>query len=767
MESRTQRLIKRYLETKPQICTERARIATESYKRTEGEPSIIRAAKALDAVLKGIRVWILDDELIVGHWASTLRGVPMWPEFGEFGSDAFESFICSSFTLDESTKREMEELASYWKGKNYHDKVCALLPEPINTARDRSLWYWHMGVPGSRRGRYLVNLPMVLTRGFNGIKKEAEERLEEIDLEGPGALRKQLFYKAIVIVCSAVNAFARRYADKAREMIQGANEKRGKELEEIARICERVPANPAETFYEAMQASWFAFLIANIESGGDSISLGRLDRILYPYYKTDIEKGRITKSAARELLEEFLIKCNEIAYVPFDLDSHVTGITLGGQTEYGRDATNEMTYMFLDALERVRLPKPQVSLRIHRGTPGELLTRAIDVMRVSGGRPQLNNDDAIIPLLLRYGVPLKEARDYAVDGCQHFTTYHRKDHSGWLNLAKVLELALNDGRDRATGERIGFPTGDPRMFATFDDVMNAFRKQLEYCVRAMATESELMDASIRGMMCLPYASIHVIGCMERGMDVLEGGGRYNWTGIHGVGLATVANSLAAIKKLVFEERRVSMPELITALERNFEGYEELRLMLLQAPKWGNDDDYVDSLAVEIANLFFDEVDRHTCHRDPENPGPFTPGLHSLIFNVHLGLATAATPDGRRAGDLLSDGIAPFPGTHHEGPTTVFRSAAKLDHTRAYTASLALTVNGPTEALADLFRTYLTDMGGLHLHVNIISPEILLDAKKNPEKYPDLLVRVAGFSARFVELPEILQDLVIRRVALAL
>jgi formate C-acetyltransferase len=761
---RIERLRKRYLEAKPRLCTERARIATEVYRRTEGEPPVLRAAKVLEAVLRGIRVWILDEEFLVGHWASTLRGVPMWPEYG---LDEFENYVRSGFELDEATEREVRELSQAWEGKNYHDRVRALLPERINAAREASLWYWHMGVPGSRRGRYLVNLPLILSRGFAGVEGEARERLERIDPEEPEALRRQLFYRAVITVCRAVGAFAGRYAREAREGRERAEGRRREELEEMARICERVPALPAGTFREALQSTWFTFLVANLESGGDSISFGRLDQILCPYYQRDLERGAITREEALELLQELMLKCNEITYAPFDLDSHVTGITLGGQTEYGEDATNEMTHLFLEALERLRMPKPQVSLRVHRGTPRELLRRAIEVMRVSGGRPQLNSDEAILPSLLRWGIPLKEARNYSVDGCQHFTTYGRKDHSGWLNLVKVLELALNDGVDRYTGRRIGAPTGDPRTFSTFEELLGAFRRQLEHCVKLMVEESELMDAAIRGEMCLPYASLHVEGCLERGKEVLEGGGRYNWTGIHGVGLANVANSLAALRKLVFEEKRISMGELLEALARDFEGHEELRRELEGAPKWGNDDDYVDSLAVWVANLFFDEVDRHVCRRDPEHPGPFTPGLHSLIFNVNLGLATAATPDGRGGGDLLSDGISPFPGTHRGGPTTVFTSAAKLDHARSYTASLALTIQGPVEALTDLFRTYLIDLGGLHLHVNLLSPEVLLEAKKHPERYPDLLVRVAGFSARFVELPEVLQDLVIRRVSLAL
>jgi formate C-acetyltransferase len=388
--------------------------------------------------------------------------------------------------------------------------------------------------------------------------------------------------------------------------------------------------------------------------------------------------------------------------------------------------------------------------------------KAIDVMRATGGRPQLNNDDAIIPALVRCGVPLKEARDYAVDGCQHFTTYARKDHSAWFNLAKVLDLALNNGIDRLTGKQIGLPTGDPGRFTSLDGVISAFQKQLEHCIKMMSTESELVDALIRDMMCLPYASIHVKGCLERGAEVLAGGGYYNWTGMHGTGIATVANSLAAMKKVIFEEKKFSVLELTKALDKNFIGFEELRQDLIQAPKWGNDDDYVDSLAVKVANLFLDEADKHKCRANPANPGPSIAGFHSLTFNEGFGEATAATPDGRKTGERLSDGIAPSVGTYQGGPTAVFLSAAKLDHTRSWTASLTLTLDGSTEVLTDLSRTYLTDMGGKHLMGNLVCPDILLDAKKHPEKYRDMLVRVAGFSARFVELPENMQDLVIRR-----
>lgn len=763
-ESRIQSLTNRYVETKPSLCTERACIAAESYKKTEAEPPIIRAAKALEAVLGSISVWILDDELILGHWASTFRGVPVWPEFGvhppQLGFAYGDPKLLPSWT--EKTQQELQELISYYKGNNPTERVCAELPQKVKAAREASLWYWHLGVVRNRGGRYLVDLPLVLGKGFNGIKQEAKRKLKEIDLEEAGAIDKQLFYKAVIIVCDAVNVFAKRYAAKAREAAGESHGEKKKELEELARVCERVPANPAESFYEALQSTWFTFMIGNLEAGGDSISLGGLDQILYPYYKADIVNRQITKDKAQELLDSFLFKFGENSTPGADLDSHVNGITIGRQTEYGQDATNEITYMLLDALEHVHLPKPQFGLRVNKGTPRKLLMRAIDVMRVSGGRPQLNNDDAIIPALLRRGVPIKEARDYSMDGCQHFTTYSRKDHSAWFNLAKTLDLSLNNGVDRLTGKPLGIRTGDPRKFTTFDDVMRAFKKQLENGVKMLNTESEITDASIRGEMCLPYASTQVRGCMERGVEVLAGGGRYNWTGMHAVGIATVANSLAAIKKLVFEEKKSSMTELLDALDKNFEGYDELRQMLLRAPKWGNDDDHVDSLGVEVANAWLDECDKHACHTDPDNPGPTIPGFHSLTFNLGFGDATAATPDGRKAEEPLSDGIAPSIGTYQGGPTAVFSSAAKIDHARSWTSSLTLTLDQPTEIVAALAKTYLTDMGGTHLMGNLVSPDTLRDAKEHPEKHRDLLVRVAGFSARFVELPEDMQDLVIKR-----
>ena len=417
-------------------------------------------------------------------------------------------------------------------------------------------------------------------------------------------------------------------------------------------------------------------------------------------------------------------------------------------------------------MERVRLPEPQFALRVNKKTPKELLMRAIDVMRVSGGRPQLNNDDAIIPAMLRRGVPIQEARDYSVDGCQHFTTYWRKDHSAWFNLVKTLDLALNNGVDRLTNRPIAPATGDPRTFETFDQVMDAYRQQLAHGIRLLNTESELVDASIRGEMCLPYASIHVRGCLDQGVEVLEGGGIFNWTGMHGVGLGTVANSLAALKKVVFEEKRVTMSELIDALDHDFKGYEPLRQQLLQAPKWGNDDDYVDSLATRVVNCFLDEADKHRCHTEPEKPGWTIPGFHSLTFSEAFGEATAATPDGRRAMERVSDGIAPAIGTYHGGPTAVFSSAAKLDHARTWTSSLTLTLNQSTEIVSGLARTYLTDMGGTHLMGNLVSLDTLRDAREHPENHSDLLVRVAGFSARFVELPANLQELIIKRAAIA-
>ncbi|MFW6125604.1 MAG: pyruvate formate lyase family protein [Chloroflexota bacterium] len=766
-KSRIQALVNRYLETRPSICTERARIAADSYRKTEAEAPVIRAAMALDAVLRRMTVWILDGELILGHWASTFRGVPVWPEWGvhppQLGFQHYDPKLTP--TVTEKTQRELQKLVTYWTGDNPTKRVYAELPERVKAAREASLWYWHLGVVRNRAGRYLVDLPTLLTRGFNGIKKEAKKKLRETDLEEAGALDRRAFYQAVAIVCDGVNALAKRYADRARQAAQEASGERKQELEEMARICERVPANPAETLWEALQATWFIFMVGSLEAGGDSISTGGLDQILYPYYKADIDSGRLSKEKAQELLESFLFKFGENSTPGADLDSHVNSITLGRQTQYGYDATNEMTYMFLDALEHVRLPKPQCGLRVNRRTPRQVLTRAIEVMKASGGRPQLNNDEVIIPALLRRGVPLSEARDYSVDGCQHFTTYARKDHSAWFNMAKALDMALNNGVDRATGKRFGAPTGDPREFATFDDVMTAFRKQIEHSVTMLNTESEIVDASLRGRVCLPYASIHVRGCMDRGIEVLAGGGRYNWTGMHAVGLGTVANALAGIRKAVFDDRKFTLSDFIAALDKNFDGYEALRQAVLAAPKWGNDSDYVDSLAVDVANLWMDECDKHTCKADPHGaPGPTIPGFHSLTFNLSFGEATAATADGRKAEEPLSDGIAPSIGTYRGGPTAVFSSAAKLDHARTWTSSLTLTLNEPVDVVATLAKTYLTDMGGTHLMGNLVSPDTLRDAQSHPDKYRDLLVRVAGFSARFVELSDEMQNLIIRRAA---
>ncbi|MFO7965907.1 MAG: pyruvate formate lyase family protein [Desulfobacterales bacterium] len=761
-------LLQHYREKKPQLCTQRALIAMDAHKRYASEPGVIRAARMLEAVLDCMSVWILDDERLLGHWASFFRGIPLWPEFGATPDQmGFHVNPALMPVITDQARQEIESLMAYWNGKNCTDRLCAHLPANVKAGREASLWYWHMGVAGNRRGRYLIDLPTILAKGFSGIKQDAEVKLESIDLESTDAVYKQFFYKAIAIVCDAVADFSLRYARLARETSRHAEHRRKEELEEIARICEHVPSNPARSFYEALQASWFAFLVGSIESGGDSISMGGLDAILYPYYKTDRDQGVITREKAVELLAHFLFKFGENSSPISDLDSHVNGITIGRQTEHGQDATNEMTYMLLDALELVRIPKPQFGLRINKKTPDHLLKRAIDVMRVSGGRPQLNSDDAVIPALLRRGIPLKEARDYSIDGCQHFTTYARKDHSAWVNLVKMLDLALNDGVDRLTGKRIGLSTGDPRTFRDVDHVMDAFKKQIAYGITMLNTESEFTDAVLRNETCLPYASINVRGCMEKGLDVLAGGGRDNWIGMHAVGLGTAADSLAAIKKVIFDEKSSSISDLLNALDRNFEGYAGLRQKLHDAPKWGNDDDYVDDLALEVADFWLDEADKHRCRILPDRPGPSIPGFHSLTFALNFGEATAATADGRRAHEPLSDGIAPAKSAFHGGPTDVFRSAAKLDHARSWTGSLTLTIDGETEMLANLFKTYLVSMGGTHLMCNLLSQEMLMDARKNPEKYPDLLVRVAGFSARFVELPQDMQDLVIGRAALNL
>ncbi|MBO9371657.1 MAG: hypothetical protein J7575_11340, partial [Chloroflexi bacterium] len=598
--------------------------------------------------------------------------------------------------------------------------------------------------------------------------------------------QRRALARAIAICAGAARAFAARYAAEARRLAaQEPDPQRRAELEEIARICDKVPWEPAETFHEALQSLWFTHMLVMVAESypGPGLSPGRIDQYLYPYYRADIEAGRLTRQQAKELLQCFWIKPN----YAYDYQGWVGTnqginssfgqlVTLGGMNEKGEDASNELTALILDVIEEMNLLEPKPNIRLHARTPDWLLQRVVDMVANAQGSPfLLNFDENSIAGLRWEGLPEEKLWDYAPVGCLE-NTLQGCDRSGTvdvnLNIAKAVELALHDGRDAAAGEQVGPRTGNPRTFATFEQFFEAFQRQLKAILEQLIAANHIADTGRARFEPTPYLSALVDGCLESGKDITAGGARYNFITVEGIALATAADSLAAIKKLVYDERAVSMDKLLRALDANFEGYEPLRQMLLhKAPKYGNDDPEADEIARRISQFWTTEAFRHTT---PETGKRYRGGYLSWNYWVAYAPRTAATPDGRRRGQFLSNGVCPVNGADRNGPTAVIRSVGRLgletapngaSHTMSFSPSLLRSPENRTK-LAALLRAY-GKVGGTCLQLNVISPETLRAAQRNPDAYRNLLVRVTGYNAYFVTLGKEIQDEIIARESHAL
>lgn len=782
VSARIERLRERAL-VSPSIRADRDLLVTRSYAETEGEPMIIRRAKALKKVLEEMPLAIGEDELIVGN---TVAGIPrcaglfleLSTEWKERELDNFSSRKADRFLIDEGEKERFRQLFSFWKGKTVQDRAMALMPE--ETLRLMQAKYpafdVNLHLRASGLGHVALGYARALQKGFLGIREEALSRASQLDLADPSDLKKLAFLKAVAIVCEGAARFGWRYSELAREMAARAQGRRRAELEAIADICSRVPAYGARTFWEAIQCFWFVQVITQIESDGTAISPGRFDQYMYPFYREDLEKGRITPDQAQELVDCLWIKFNEILKVWDEEGAKGFGgfpisqnLCVGGQTRAGLDATNPVSYMCLTALEHVRLPQPALSVRVHSNTPEDFLLRVCEVIKLGTGMPAVYNDEAIIPAMLTRGISLEDARDYAIVGCVEPSVNGRdwpRSNGGFFNLAKALELALNDGVCRLSGEVLGLRTGDPKEFTSFDELMEAFRKQVAYLVRHCAIANNTIELAHAQMQPLPFVSSLTEDCLARGLDVTEGGALYNATGPLGVGVANVANSLAALKKLVFEERVLTMEQVLEALQRDFDGYEIIREILKnKAPKYGNDDEYVDDLARQVCAIYCDEVRKY---RNTAG-GQFQPAFIPVSGNVPLGKVVAALPEGRNSGMPLAEGVSPAQGTDKKGPTAVLKSVGRLDHCAVPLGILlnqkfhpsALEGESGTRKLASLLRTFVA-LKLQHVQFNVVSAETLREAQKHPEKYRDLVVRVAGYSAFFNDLDRAIQDDIIAR-----
>jgi pyruvate formate-lyase/glycerol dehydratase family glycyl radical enzyme len=775
---RVQKLLAAFHAARPEVFAERAILATRAYARTEGQPMLLRRAHVLREILEGVTVLIREGELIVGCKTPAILGSPLYPEVAcdwvEKELDTIALRDEAPFHVSEETKAALRaEVFDYWRGKQVYNRIMEVLPPEVQRATDEGLFFHYY--LNRTIGHITVDYERVLKKGFLGLKEEVRAQMRNLRWQEPGSLKKYYLLQAMDICCDAAIRFAERYAEVAERLAEmEPDPQRQDELRKIAQICRHVPAHPARTFWEALQSFWFVHLILNLETNSYAIGPGRFDQYFYPYYRADLEAGRLTREEAWELLACLWIKFNELTVVKEGGTAKASttyndfqNLNLGGQTADGRDATNDLSYLCLEVTGALKLPQPQVSVLISEKTPDQFLLKACEVIRLGFGMPAVFNDDEKVLALLHKGKTLEDARLGGINGCVELNVQGKDNmaSSGYLNLCKCLELALNDGINPVTGNRLGPATGKPEDLRTWDQLMEAFRQQVAHAVELKTTYDSIARQIYAQFCPVPFTSLLMSDCMEKGRDYHEGGARYNLPLICGVGTGTLADSLVAIKKLVYEERELSLEDLVAVLRANFQGAERLRQRLLhRMPKWGNGDDEVDTLAYQAVDLFCDILEQY--HN--EEGTPYAANMIPTTTHIYFGDFTGATPDGRLAGTPLSEGISPVQGMDTHGPTAVVRSMARLDHARCCGTLLnmkfhptALTGEEGLQKFAHLIRTYFK-LGGHHMQFNVVSAETLRAAQRNPQEYQNLIVRVAGYSDYFVRLSRDLQDEIISR-----
>ena len=768
----------------PSICVERAGIVTKSYQRTEGMPYVLRRAHALKDLLEQMTIFIDPEELVVGNHGSRARAALIFPEFGTFDKkelDLMPVRKVDTLQITEEDKRFLlEDIYPYWKNRCTGDISRYYVDEKIMEVLDSPYRVFNpLSRTRSGYGHYLPNIEKVVKYGFKAIEAEAKEKLEALDLMDPELVYKRNFYRAMLVICEGVRIFARRYADLALEMAEKESDaRRAAELRLIAANCSRVPWEPAQTFYEALQSYWFTILIDYCGQNGSAISGGRVDQMFYPYYKQDIENGTMVKEEAQELLEALWVKQSDIIKAGTYSSAKNNGgfattinFVLGGVDENGNDAVNELSYLCLEAERSVFNSEPNTSIRFSSKNPEKFIKRVLEILvEKEGGKLPFFNDDIIIPALLDDGVTLEDARNYAIVGCVEPTPYGNtmgRTNSCYFNLAKCLELAMFDGVCQMSGQQMGPKTGKFTDFETFEDLEKAYKTQVEYFVRMMVSSLNAIEKLHGDYTPHIYCSMLLDGCMESGRDCTQGGAKYDFVGVQGVGIADVGDSLTAVRRLVFEEKRVSKEDLLEGMRTNFEANPLLRHILLnRAPKYGNDIEEADAMVAMVGDHYCRTV------RGYKNlaGGSYRPGLFCLSSNTPLGKQVCALPSGREAGTPLGDGgISPKHGMDLLGPTAAAKSVARVDHRLASNGvnfnqkfmPTILKTDADRQKLVDLIRAYFS-MDGMHIQFNILSPEKLVEAQKHPEKYRSLVVRVAGYSAFFVELDKDIQDEIISR-----
>ena len=789
MSERIRLMREELLRTIPEICIERARIYTRVYQENEADPPILRRAKALARTLEEMSIFIYRDELLVGNQASKVRGAPIFPEYSwEWIVEEVDQFHLRKgdvFLIDEEAKKTLlEEIIPYWKGRTLYDRALRIIPPFVLKAQEIGVISGRGNIT-SGDGHIIVDFPKVLRKGLPGIIEEAREKKEYLDPADPEYVKKSIFYEAVIIAFQGVVRFIERYARLASLEAQMAeNYKRREELETMASILWSIASSPPSNFYEALQLVWFVHLVTQIESNGHSFSLGRLDQYLYPYWRKDFEEGKIDVERTVELLQNLFVKMFTInkvrpwAHTQFGIGyTTYQNVTIGGQDRAGRDATNELTLLILKAVGGLKLTTPNLSARYHAASPRFYLEECAKVIRLGFGMPAMKNDEIIIPALMDKGASVEDARDYAIVGCVEAAVPgkwgYRNTGMTFLNVLKVLELALFEGRCPINGVCL-YSTKSPKECHTFDEFYEEFKKQLAFYTKCEVLMDQGADIALEELVPDAFCSALVEDCLGRGKSIKEGGAVYDVISGPFSGLANAANSLASIRKLIYEDGEVTWDEMLNALMENFEGSvgQMVRKKIMESvPKYGNDDDYADQLARKVLGDYLEELKKYKNTRYGRGPigGNYCGSTSNISANVPLGMAVGATPDGRRAHEPIAEGVSPFYGTEKRGPTAVMKSVSKLQTVKMiaqllnlkFTPAVLSTEEG-LQRLIDLIVTFFRDLKGWHVQFNVIDAKTLREAQRNPEKYQDLIVRVAGYSALFVALDPKTQEDIIRR-----
>lgn len=781
MNERIKKLREQSLRAVPRITCERAQLLTEFYKTNEASKVSIPVGRALafKYILSNKKICINDGELIVGERGPEPKLTPTYPELCTHSQQDFEILHNREkvwFRVDEETRKIQRELIEpFWRGRSIRDRIFEEVDQEWKDAYSTGIFteFMEQRAPG-----HTVLDDKIYKKGMLDFKKEIDESIQSLDFYNDSrAFEKREQLKAMSIAADAIMLYAERYSHELSKAVKEEKDKRrSEELSKMSEICKRVPAHAPRNLWEALQYYWFIHLGVITElNTWDSFNPGRLDQHLNSFYKKDLEENTLTEESAKELLMSFWIKFNnqpappKVGVTAQESNTYTDFclINLGGVDSEGKDATNEMTYLLFDVIEEMRLLQPSSMVQVSKKNPDRLLKRALKIIKTGFGQPSIFNTDAIIQEMLRHGKSIIDARNGGASGCVETGAFGKESYilTGYFNLIKILEITLNNGFDPRTGKKIGLETGDPTKFSTFEELFAAYDKQVRFFADIKIKGNLVIERFYADYLPAPFMSILIDDCISKGQDYNSGGARYNTSYVQGVGMGSMTDNLASIKYHVYDKKNISMSEMLDMIKSNFDGSENIRRKLIEeTPKYGNDDDYADDIAKKVFESYFSAIDG----RPNTKGGYFRINLLPTTSHVYFGSVVGAMPDGRKAKEPLSEGISPFQGSDRQGPTAVIKSASKIDHLR--TGGTLLNQKFSPQFFEDeeninkivsLIRTYFR-LDGHHIQFNVVTADTLRKAQKEPEKYRDLIVRVAGYSDYFVDLGIDLQEEIIRR-----